>query len=184
MGIKKIVGALLFFAPTLSSAFFCPTNFNQIAFGSSPNEITQQCGKPDQQESATVLKEVPEEWSYFISQAVATGTLSTAQGTLKTVVTFDTSGKAINISVNGIGVGASTICGPNIQLGDTKQLIKAACGKPSFVNSQRNNAPTAGTIAGGAYGTPQQSSRMTTFIYHSNPPAKLIFINDKLVRTE
>jgi len=62
-----------------------------------------------------------------------------AQGTLKTSVSFDDKGKAINISVNGIGVGATTICGSNVQLGDSHDAIKTACGKPSFINKQSEN---------------------------------------------
>ena len=90
-----------------------------------------------------------------------------AQGTLKTSFTFDANGKAVNISVNGIGVGATTICGNNLQLGDTRDTVKAACGTPTLINKQ-----TA---------SPEKPSiKVVEFTYKSTPPVTLIFENGKL----
>lgn len=161
----------LIITPSLSFAFFCPTNFNQIDFGDSIAQVTETCGKPDvQNEVSQATDNVPQEWSYFIPQNVTSIALSPAeQGTLKTQVTFDANGKAININVNGVGVGSSPICGGRmIQLGDTRENIKAACGDPSFVNKQT-------TPVGG--GAPLPDVKITTFIYNVNPPVKLIFEN-------
>lgn len=186
MRIKIIILLSLAFVPNLVAAFFCPTNFTQINFGDTIGKVVQQCGKPNGHATKNVEREVPEEWSYFIVQTVATGSLTPTQGTLKVQITFDTDNKAINISVNGIGVGASNICGPSIQLGDSKQTIKKLCGTPAFVNSQKSNAPNAGTIAGGPTGAAPivKSDKVTTFIYNSNPPIKLIFVNGKLIKKE
>jgi hypothetical protein len=92
------------------------------------------------------------------------------QGTLKTSITFDKDGKAISIMVNGIGVGSSTICGNSIQLGDTTDSVKTACGTPSFVNKQEASATP---------GSPG-STKVTEFTYEGNTTVKLIFQNGKL----
>jgi hypothetical protein len=162
-----ILGMIIF--PTASFAIFCPTNFSQIDYGNSVEQVIQTCGKPDSQETKEIKSEGPQEWIYSVPQTVSTNTSYQAQGTLKTSFVFDASGKAINISVNGIGVGATAICGKNIQLGDTRDTIKAACGDPSFIN-QSNPATT------------QQppSTKQTILIYNSNPPATLVFENDQL----
>lgn len=183
---KKLIFIIIFLLlnPQFSFAsFFCPTNFSQIDMGATMDQVIQTCGAPDTKEAKEVKKEGPQEWTYYITQTVATTTMTPSQGTLKTQVTFDKSGKLINISVNGIGVGATNICGVNsIQLGDTRETVKKACGDPSFVNKQQNNPPAesdSGTTL------PQQKpDQMTTFTYNSTPPVKLIFINGILTDKE
>ena len=82
---------------------------------------------------------------------------------------FDANGKVINISVNGIGVGSTMVCGQTIQLGDTATTVKSTCGNPNFINKQD---ATPGTM--------QTSDKVTTFTYNTNPPVKLIFKNGEL----
>lgn len=169
--------AFLLTASSQSYAFFCPTNFNQIDYGMTMDQVSNTCGKPDLQESKDVAQEGPQEWSYFIPQTVSSTTLSPMQGTLKTQITFDGSGSAINISVNGIGVGSTTVCGSQISLGNSRDQIKAACGNPSFVNKQ---SPSDNLAMGG---TPP-GDKITTFLYKSNPPVKLIFKNGILTEKQ
>lgn len=178
MNFKKlaIIAITSITLPSISFAFFCPTNFNQIDFGMTADQVIQACGKPtDQKESVKQNDNVPQEWSYYIPQTVNMGgSNQNAQGTLKTNVTFDDKGKSINISVNGIGVGATTICGKNIQLGDDKDTIKAACGDPSFVNK---SAPSSANPSAGQ----QQDIKVLELIYaNGNPPATLVFENGVL----
>ena len=182
----------LFFLPSLSYAFFCPTNFNQIDFGMTTDQVTQICGQPDNQKEYKKEDEnIPQEWNYYIPQTVSMGgTLAPAQGTLKTSITFDNKGKAINISVNGIGVGESTVCGGStgwgtgnlnnplaakgatIALGATRDQIKAACGTPAFINKQQVSAndPNA-----------KPPSKVVEFEYlNATPKTTLIFENGML----
>ncbi|MBX3709390.1 MAG: DUF2845 domain-containing protein [Gammaproteobacteria bacterium] len=174
MYLALITIALAIF-PNVSAAFFCPSNFNQIDFGMTPDEVTQTCGKPDEQKESTKENEnIPQEWSYYIQQTVSIGgSNSNPQGTLKTTITFDDTGKAINISVNGIGVGASSICGSNIQLGDTRDKVKSACGDPAAVS--KLSSTLSGTSA------QQEPIKVLEFHYSSGtPPTVLIFENGKL----
>ena len=159
--------------PSISFAFFCPTNFSQIDYGMTVDQVTQICGKPTSQKEYTKPNEnVPQEWSYYIPQTVNMGgTSQNAQGTLKTSVTFDDKGKAINISVNGIGVGATSICGSNMKLGDDRDSIKSACGAPAFVNKQSVDPETA----------KKTETKIVELNYSSvTPPVLLIFENGKL----
>lgn len=156
-------------SPATAFAFFCPTNFSQIEAGNTIAQVKQLCGNPDKETSIEKEPKVPQEWSYFIPQMVSTQTSSQMPGTLKTSITFDQNGNAINISVNGIGVGASTICGNTIQLGDTQDSIKSTCGKPTFINKQEaENA------------NDQPKIIVTEFIYNTTPRVVLIFENGKL----
>lgn len=158
--------------PTVSSAFFCPTNFNQIYYGQTPDQVMQQCGKPDVQQNSVEKPEGPQQWEYLIPQTVTNRALQSVQGTVKTEIIFDANGQAVNISVNGIGVGATTICGTQIQLGDTREAVKKACGQPSFVNKQNGNSA--------ALGSPPPAKKITLFIYKTNPPLTLKFVNGVL----
>lgn len=158
--------------PAVSFAFFCPSNFNQIDFGMSPDQVTQQCGKPDKQTEAEKENEnIPQSWDFYLKQPVATG--SNAQpstvGTMKSSFVFDADGKLINMSVNGIGVGASSVCGKPINLGATRDEVKAACGDPGFVSKSQ------------ASGEQQKPIKVIEFEYSSaNPPATLVFENGVL----
>src|SRR3990167_9584669 len=159
--MKKFILILLLFT-TKSFAIFCPTNFTQINYGDTIDQVIQQCGQPDSQKESTQTNDnAPQEWNYYISQTVSMNALQpSTTGTLKTTVTFDNNGKAINISVNGIGVGSSAICGQQIQLGDTRDNVKAACGKPAFINKEVN--PDLSTAS--------SSAKITTFIYSRTLP--------------
>lgn len=158
----------LFIIPTMSFAFFCPTNFKLIDFGDTIDQVTQQCGKPNTQtETNQSADNAPQEWQYYVPQTVAMSDTTQVQGTLKTSFSFDQNGKVINISVNGIGVGSTTICGNNIQLGDTKDTVKAACGQASFINKSNNGSGL----------TPEGVIKVTTFNYQTTPPMTLIFEN-------
>lgn len=170
--LKKIFVSLTTFIPATSWAFFCPTNFNQIDYGQTIEQVEMQCGKADKSETVSEQPEGPQEWSYYIPQTVGANGATPMTGTMKTQMTFDSQGKAVNISVNGIGVGATTICGPNIQLGDSRDAVKAACGNPSFVNKQNGDAAALGPLP--------DKRTVTTLTYNSNPPIKLIFINGQL----
>lgn len=173
-----IVIALSFIlSPALCHAFFCPSNFNQIDFGDSTDHVKTQCGKPDKEEEKEVEAQGPQEWSYFIPQTVALSANQLGQGTLKTTITFDKNGKAINISVNGIGVGGTQICGntTNIKLGDTRDAVKAACGEPAFVNKEAN---------ANALPTTEQNKKIIIYIYNSTPPQRLTFEDGLLTKKE
>lgn len=161
--------------PQLSFAFFCPNNFNQIDFGASIDQVSTQCGKPDKIETTTLEPEGPQEWNYYIPAAVANPGTAATQGTMKAQITFDSSGHVVNMSVNGIGVGGSTLCGgANIQLGDSIESVKAACGTPSFINKQNTDNPVLGPT--------QPKKVITTYFYNSNPPASLVFENGVLTQ--
>ncbi len=170
--ISALTASLLLtlLTPVTSFAFFCPTNFSQINIGDSIDTVTATCGKPDSQTTKEEPPPSAQEWVYLIPQTVPMNTNQNGQGTLKTTVDFDQTGKAINITVNGIGVGATTICNNNnVQLGGTTDQVKTACGQPSFINQQ-----------GATDATTAQSKKMTTFIYNTNPPQTLIFEDGKL----
>ncbi len=171
--MKYLLGFIIsLILPTSLFAFFCPSNFNQINVGDTIAQVIQQCGKPDSQNDTKKTDEnVPQQWDYYVPQTVATSGMAAAQGTLRTQITFDANGNAINISVNGIGVGSSSICGnTNISLGDNRDKVKAACGKPVFINKQ--------SVAEGGEKPP--ATNITTMIFNGNTPVKLIFENGVL----
>jgi hypothetical protein len=166
---------ILLLIPTLTQAFFCPSNFSQINMGDSLDKILQQCGKPATQVDSSKEVATAQEWDYYIPQSVQDNSGGQVTGTLKTSFTFDANGKAINISVNGIGVGSTTVCGNNVQLGDSPETVKKACGEASFINKQQSSAGLGG-------GTPH--IKVTELTYDSNPPVTLVFEGGVLVRTK
>lgn len=160
---------VIILVPANCFAFFCPNNFNQIDLGMNTEQVSQQCGKPDASLTQIVEPEGPQEWNYYVPQTVGAGGAVPVKGTMRVQFTFDSEGKVVNMNVNGIGVGASAACGRSIQLGDSRDTIKAACGSPSFINKSTGDSP--------ALGPPQPKKVITTFTYNTNPPVSLIFEN-------
>lgn len=175
----KLIWVILtsLFIPNISFALFCPKNFNVIAMGDNIADVRQKCGAPDTDMKKEVEKEGPQEWSYFLPQTVATGTSYQSTGTLKVTIAFDKSNRAININVNGIGVGESTICGNPIKLDDSRETVKAACGKPAMVNKNINDGDQSSA-------TPADNKdTIEEYQYLSNPPVVLVFTNGVLTGT-
>ena len=167
--IYRLVAILLIHLPYISYAAFCPTNFNRIESGDTVDAVISKCGKPTQQTETIRKGTGPEEWSFFIPQTVVAPNQFNTQGSIKAQMTFDQNGRVINMTVNGIGVGATTICnGINIQLGDTMDSVKRVCGAPSFINKNANPDLITPDV------------KVTTLFYNSTPPAQLVFENGVL----
>ena len=164
-----LFSSLLF--PALTFAAFCPTNFNQIQLGDTIEQVTKLCGRPTfQKEGKKSDDNVPQQWSYYIPQRNLTTPLSGNQGSAQTVISFDATGKVINIMINNVSVSTTGMCGSMISLGDDRERIKSACGTPTFINKQKE--PTDGSIT--------EEVKVIQFIYNSKPPATLTFENGKL----
>ena len=168
---KQLIAiTILSITPSVSYAFFCPTNFNQIDFGYTMDQVKQLCGNPAKEETMEAKNDnVPQDWSYFVTPPATMSNLPQPVGSLKMSISFDQNDKLINLSVNGVGVGGTTICGgTNVQLGDSKEKVKSACGKPASINKQEPPAP--------APGSPEaEANKITEYTYMSNPPAVLVF---------
>ncbi len=171
--MKKSFIFSLLILPSFAYAFFCPNNFSQVNFGDNIEAVRGTC-KPDKEETKDIQPTTPQEWNYYIPQTVAMSANEQTTGTMKTSFAFDKDGKAINLTVNGIGVGSTDICGTTINLGDSIETVKAACGEPAFINQQQPPAETAA-----------KKEKMITFIYNNTDPAvKLIFVGNILVKKE
>lgn len=174
--MKKQLGFLIALSlySASSFAFFCPTNFNQINIGDSLDQVTQLCGKPLQQTTTATEEKVPQQWEYYLPQPG--GSFATqSQGTTKMIVTFDPNGSVLNITMNGLGIGATPLCGGNIiRIGDNMEAVKRACGAPGFINKQQTAATNTST-------TPDPQNQTVTLIYSGNPPVTLVFQGGKLI---
>lgn len=170
----KLLLLTFILSPLPAMAFFCPTNFSQIDFGMTPDQVIAQCGQPDVNETKEVTPEGPQEWNYYIPHRVANPNMQPALGTIKTEITFDAEGKVVNISSGdqGMGISSSNICGTTISIGSTREQVKAACGEPPTVNKELSALEDA------------PKKQVTTFTYNSAPPVKLIFEDGKLTQKQ
>ncbi len=165
--------ALTILLPTTTLAFMCPTNFSQIEIGDKIEDVASKCGAPDKEVKSTEEPNAPQEWNYYLPQTVETGTSQQTQGTMKASFAFDKDGKAINLTVNGIGVGATTICGPNISLGSSKDSVKSACGAPAFITKQEADLSST-----------DKPKKIVVYTYNGNPVVNLRFEDGILVSKE
>lgn len=161
--MKRLLCTAALLLPTVSAyAMFCPSGLNQINIGDSTAQVIAQCGQPDKQKTEKSSPDVPQEWGYFITAN------QQQQITLKVNVTI-VNKKAVNITANGMSLNYTALCGPTIQVGDSKDSIEKACGKPAFINKSEATSTTDMT-----------QTTTTTFVYGGTTPATLIFENDKL----
>lgn len=177
---KTLLTLIAFFMTSGSFAFFCPTNFKQIDIGDTIDKVTQTCGKPNatkESKSPIVDENVPQEWTYYVNVSSNNfiGNMQN-QGSIKMTVSFDKDGKAINISVNGVGMGNAGMCSSTIQVGSSRDQVKSACGDPAFINKQAPSATATATTPG--------ENTTTIYEYQSNPPVKLIFNNGILTEKQ
>lgn len=165
--------ALFVLACGLSSAntyaFFCPSNFNQIDIGYSQQQIDELCGKPTFVTETEKQPEdnLPQEWTYFVKEAQMLGTQT--PGSIKATIAFDQKGEAINISVNGLSVNTTNLCGKTILIGTKRDILKKACGTPAYINKAQNSSNT------------QPPTKQMEYRYDGTPPVVLIFENGVLV---
>lgn len=165
--------ALTALSVTGSYGFMCPSTFNQVNMGDTIAQVEQQCGKADIVTKTDMPNNQPQQWDYYLQASSTSNNMFTQEqtaGTLKTTFAFDAAGKLVNISVNGTGVGTSSNCGTPVSIGDTRQSVEAACGKPSFINSQTPPAAADDNDA----------NKQIEWTYNSTPPVTLIFREGKL----
>ena len=156
----------LFFFEAAWADWFCPTNFNSINVGDSIATVTAACGQPDSKSSNNKKATQPQEWAYYVTAD------PTKPGTMKLTVAFDENGTVINIGVNGAGLPQTQLCANgNIQLGDTQDLVQAACGKPTLINQ---------TEAGQKAEVPEVE--IVEMTYNSSPAVTLVFENGRLIQ--
>lgn len=158
-----------------SFAMLCPSNFNEYNIGDSFAAVQQACGKPDKETTTDSKANQPQEWIYFANLG-SSGNMQysnnnggTAAATVRMTIGFGKDGKVSNMTVNGIGVGATPVCGNNVQIGDSMESVKASCGAPAMINQSTNNANA-------------ETTKITEWTYTNtgSAPATLIFNNEKL----
>lgn len=167
-GKSLVLTSALLFSP-LSFAFMCPTTFNQIDFGNTVAQVEQLCGPPAKKELTDGPDTSPQEWNYYLPQQNNYNPNGNAQGTLKSTIALDSQGRVVNITVNGISVSSMNNCGSVISIGDSRQAVESACGKPGFINK---TSPTGSTAAIQAA---EDANKQVELTYNSSPPVTLIF---------
>ena len=123
-----------------SFAMFCPTNFNSIKIGDPVELVELQCGKPDQKTKTKVMpdpNDLPQEWIYLVK------TNPDSPNSMRISIIFQNK-KSTSIAVNGAGIGVTSLCNnATIQIGDTMDIIKKACGSPALVNQANSPGQTS-----------------------------------------
>ena len=167
--MKKAITLLAFLSlSTSASAMFCPNNFNQINIGDTIEQVQQQCGKPDTEQKVKAEDNGPQEWNFYVhpqmKKYTEMRTNSGAEASVKMAIALN-GGKVVNITINGMSLAATTICGPSVTVGDTAKSVKNACGDPVFVNKSS---------------TTEKPPEVIEYKYSGNTPATLVFEGGKL----
>jgi hypothetical protein len=174
----KVIPALMIssLCTTISYGMFCPGNFNIINSGDSIAAVEKLCGAPASKDVKDAPDNSPQEWSYFLQGKSDLMVPTRAQGTLKTTVAFDSNGKVINISVNGVGVSATSNCGRQVSMGMDRDSVESSCGRPSLITKQNQGAQQTSSTDPN-----DMTNKMVTYTYTNGAaPVKLVFVGGKL----
>lgn len=163
MKISKLLFITLLCYSSQNYALFCPTNFNMIEIGDSMETVIAQCGKPAKETKSEIKPNEPQEWIYF-------GKMDPSdEGTIKTSIAM-LDDKVANMSINGISVTETEICGGNIHVGSSAKDVEAACGKPTYSDN----------LTKGDGKNPEKAIERVELEYSSTPAQTLVFEDGKL----
>ncbi len=170
--MKKIITVLaLLGLSTSASAIFCPTNFNQINLGDTTETVKKQCGNPAVEKKIEGEDNGPQEWNFYVrpqmKRYTETRTNSGSEASVKMSIALN-QGKVVNITVNGMSLATTTICGPSVSVGATSASVKSACGNPVFINKSSNQDSA------------EKPKEIVEYQYNSTPPATLVFVGGLL----
>ena len=144
-------------------AWVCPNNFNQIVPGDSLAKVEPACGKPSSQKTTEKEPNVPQEWTYYVTQATQPGVTSGTTGSVKMTIAF-ANDKVVNITAQATSLSSTSLCGPTISVGNNMETVRGACGDPSFIQKQQST-------------TGAKSLEVTEYKYDTAPPNTLVFEN-------
>ncbi len=167
--LRTIIVLFLSLISALSYAWVCPNNFNQIAVGDSVEQVIAACGKPASETTSEAGYRGPQEWQFFVSIQKPlnnSGALPGANPSVRMSVAF-VNNKIINITVQGTSLASTSLCGPTISVGDSDEVVKKNCGKPTFIQKQEGSDN-------------QKKIEIREFKYDTTPPNILVFENDIL----
>lgn len=157
------IALTLFSAQTF--AMFCPSGFNAVNIGDTIDQVIASCGKPDLKKSSKETPPHAQEWNYYVKPD------PTQPTTLKMTFAFDSSGKVMNITVNGQTLTSSTICGGTVNIGDSLDSVKSSCGSPAFTNQGTEESQKEAS---------SKAVEITEFTYNTTPKTVYIFEGGKL----
>lgn len=158
-----LTASLMLFSANIC-AWVCPTNFNQIVAGDSIAQVEKMCGKPDSQKTSEKEPNVPQEWTYYVTQPLQPGTQPNApSGSVKMTIAL-ANDKVVNITAQATSLSSTSLCGPTISVGDNSDTVKAACGDPGFIQKTQS--------AAGA-----KPKEIIEYKYSTAPPNTLVFEN-------
>jgi uncharacterized protein YxeA len=166
--MKKIIITLtLLSLTTAASAMFCPNNFNQINIGDTTEMVKKQCGNPKAEKKIAGEDNGPQVWNFYVhpqmNRYTETRTNSGQEASVGLTIAMD-QGKVVNMTVNGMSLATTTICGAPVTVGDTSEKVKTACGNPKFVN--KSNVQDEAN----------KPKETVEYEYDSTPPATLVFM--------
>ncbi len=157
---------------TSASAMFCPSNFNQINIGDTIDQVRAQCGKADNEKEIKPVDNGPQEWNFYVNPQMKAYTgLRTPNAQQNASVKMSIAlneGRVVNITINGMSLAATTICGPGVAVGDTATSVKNACGDPVFINKSSAND------------NGEKPDKIIELQYNTSPPVTLTFKNGLL----
>ncbi len=185
----SLASSLLLIYSTHAFAIFCPTNFSNINFGDTIEQIQQVCGNPNSVNQYKKNLATNQVWEYYIKapgfdqNMAKMSVLFRDDQVMNIHIRYDpyaraqicliTQNKDVRIlpafctnPADNQNVASTDICGTSIQVGNNTQSVELACGQPAVTK----NVP----------GTENQSIYVTEFHYNGPPRVTLIFENGKL----
>lgn len=189
MRIKQWIVVLISLFLTQSTfAYYCSTRQANgfISVGDTMDQVRKACGDPTEEGKPSLYQDsqlvTTQYWVYENTQVSNTNVLAIKQTRVvtreaPTVVVEITEGKVTNITQGGNEAqsGYCASMGNTIQIGDSIDQVNAACGNPTYMNTEQHQKNTS----------PPQEKVIWTYQWEPyTQPLKLEFIGGKLTNIE
>lgn len=182
--MQYLIAILFLFLSCNAFAIFCPTNFSSINFGDTTDTVLQMCGNPNSKRSYNQSILASQKWVYYVktqpfSQITQKISFIFNKDRLASISVPNANPQVCEIKKNGgftqtvctkpmnrVHITSTNLCGQIINIGDTTQYVRAACGKPLITNEQPD--------------WQNHSTKVTEFHYAGSPQVILVFENGRL----
>lgn len=121
-------------------SLYCSANHGTIKVGMTEQQVIQACGKPiaTKKSNNPPTRKVPVTQYIFNNQGTSTAfygvwNIQTGSGGVQLEVDV-LNNKVISARVNGSDSNGFSVCGVNIQVGDSESTVLNNCGNPAMVN--------------------------------------------------
>src|SRR6185312_13432690 len=136
-----------------SSSYYCINTYQLVKIGDTADTVRTACGAPTT--TTTEEKQISTpvtftRWTYTLGHKLIKGVWFYLPSL---IIIFNDQQQVTQIEQNGAAIAVGSYCAINnmVNIGDTKDSVLLACGRPDFINTRQEAATSTKTITRWTY---------------------------------